>query len=85
MWIQIPELDSDKLLREAIKHDIYFRVGSEFSTIGLYQDCFRINFGWPIPQKLLTDNTEGAEALIQRYQQLLTLCHLVKTQLFWWQ
>jgi len=76
MWIQIPELDSDRLLSEAIKHNIYFRVGSEFSTIGLYQDCFRINFGWPIGDHLVKDNVEDIEDSVQRYQQLLTLCQL---------
>jgi len=79
MWIQIPELDSDKLLSEAIKQDIYFRVGSEFSTIGLYKDCFRINFGWPIQSGILTTNAEKRETIELRYQQLLTLCQLVKT------
>ncbi|NQZ81313.1 MAG: PLP-dependent aminotransferase family protein [Colwellia sp.] len=81
MWIQIPDLDSDKLLIKAIKHDIYFRVGSEFSTIGLYRDCFRINFGWPIQHKSLIDNIEEIDGAIRRYQQLLTLCQLVKVQL----
>jgi DNA-binding transcriptional MocR family regulator len=83
MWIQIPELDSDKLLNEAIKHNIYFRVGSEFSTIGLYRDCFRINFGWPIHSKLTTNDVDDKYVMdaAQRYQQLLTLCQLVKSQL----
>ncbi len=84
MWIQIPQLNSERLLSDAIKHGIYFRVGSEFSTIGLYQDCFRINFGWSIKDKLLTDNSEGTEdkqAKTLRYQQLLCLCQLVKEQL----
>jgi len=81
MWIQIPGLDSDKLLCEAINNDIYFRVGSEFSTIGLYQNCFRINFGWPIEDKSADDGTDDKAAVIKRNRQLLTLCQLVKTQL----
>jgi DNA-binding transcriptional MocR family regulator len=75
IWIQVPQLNSQSLLKEAIKEEIYFRAGNEFSTIGLYKDCLRINVGWAIhgPTKL----SEEAK----HYQQLITLCELIKKQL----
>jgi len=81
LWVQIPGLDSNKLLEEAAKQDIYFRTGSEFSTLGLYQDCFRINFGWPIAKSFTESNAQNQDDSTQRYQQLVTLCELVNKQL----
>jgi len=81
IWVQIPGLDGNKLLVEAEKQNIYFRTGSEFSTLGLYQDCFRINFGWPIAKNHTGDNEENNDDAVHRYQQLVSLCQLVHKQL----
>ncbi len=75
LWIQVPKLNSQALLTEAIKEHIYFRSGNEFSTLGLYQDCFRLNIGWSISAK------DGTSAEVSRYQKLITLCELIKRQL----
>jgi len=75
LWIQVPKLNSQALLEEAIKKQIYFRAGNEFSTLNLYKDCFRINIGWSIHA---TDETDDKA---KRYQQLITLCELIKSQL----
>jgi len=74
IWIQVPNLNADKLLSETIKQNIYFRTGNQFSTLGLYQDCFRLNIGWSISS---ADSSE--KNLLS--QQLIQLCQLVKLQL----
>jgi DNA-binding transcriptional MocR family regulator len=81
LWVQIPGLNSNKLLVEAAKQNIHFRTGSEFSTLGLYQDCFRINFGWPIAKSGKEDDKQNKDGAVHRYQQLVTLCELAKKQL----
>ncbi|PKH04091.1 hypothetical protein CXF72_02770 [Psychromonas sp. MB-3u-54] len=48
LWIQIPNLDSVQLFRQAVKYNIDIRVGDHFTTLGLYKDCFRINIGYPL-------------------------------------
>jgi len=75
LWVQIPQLNSQELLKVAAKEKIYFRAGNEFSTIGLYNDCLRINIGWSIndTNKLSEDG--------RRYQQLIKLCELINRQL----
>ena len=71
LWIQVPNLNSHALLQNAIKHQIYFRSGNEFSTLALYNDCLRINIGWSLNT---TDDKYGAATL---YQQLIKLCELI--------
>ena len=73
--------DSNKLLVEAAKQNIFFRTGAEFSTLGLYQDCFRINFGWPITKSYIKGDEQSKDSAVQRYQQLVTLCELANKQL----
>lgn len=48
LWIQIPHLDSQRLFEQAIKYKLDIRVGENFTTLSLYQDCFRINIGYPL-------------------------------------
>jgi DNA-binding transcriptional MocR family regulator len=71
LWVQVPQLDSEELLKVAAKEKIYFRAGNEFSTIDLYKDCFRINVGWSI------NVTNKASEDGKRYQQLIKLCELI--------
>ena len=81
IWVQIPNLDSDMLFEQAKQHGIYFRPGYEFSAIGLYKDCFRINIGWPIlKQKSTKEGSEEQYNASQRYQQFIKLCQLVHLQ-----
>jgi DNA-binding transcriptional MocR family regulator len=80
IWVQIPGLDGRKLLIEAAKQNIHFRTGTEFSSLGLYQDCFRINFGWPIVKNYSGDIDKSKDDAVHRYQQLVTLCQLVHDQ-----
>lgn len=48
LWVQVPGLDATRLLESARQYGIYIRIGSHFSTLPLYQDCFRVNTGWPL-------------------------------------
>ena len=73
LWIQLPGLDSAELDRQAKIQGIDIRIGSNFSTLGHYKDCFRINFGWPL-QTELQQSTKAAE-------QLEGLLQLVRKQL----
>ena len=50
LWIQIPNLDSQQLFKQAEKYNLDIRVGENFTTLGLYKDCFRINIGYPLLQ-----------------------------------
>jgi len=79
LWVQVPGLNSNRLLTEAAKQNIYFRAGSEFSTLDVYQDCFRINFGWSIA--VSAKEKSRRDCAVHRYQQLVSLCVLVCKQL----
>jgi DNA-binding transcriptional MocR family regulator len=56
LWIQIPDLDSHKLFNQAIKDNLDIRVGENFTTLGLYKDCFRVNIGYPLSQSNGVEN-----------------------------
>jgi DNA-binding transcriptional MocR family regulator len=71
IWIQIAGLDSQQLLTAARAQGIFFRGGNEFSTLDLYQDCFRLNIGWSIAGDCAL-SPEG-----QLRQQLISLCALI--------
>ena len=68
LWIQIPQLDADKLQKIAEEQLIDIRSGSSFSTHKYYKNCFRINCGWPLQK-----NQDSTSA----YQQMKTLCEMI--------
>lgn len=68
LWLHVPGLDSDALQRQALQAGIDIRSGRCFTTHHCYQDCLRINAGWP----LYDDNQANAT-----HQQLLRLCELI--------
>lgn len=70
LWIQIPELDATQLEKDAQEQGIDIRSGTNFSTLPLYKNYFRINCGWPLDE-VLTDNTSPR-------QKLLSLCQMIK-------
>lgn len=73
LWIQIPNLDSERLFKEVIDHQLDIRTGESFTTLGLYQECFRINIGYP----LRLGNMQESEPL----KQLNQLIELITEQL----
>lgn len=68
LWVRIPYLDTDQLATLARQQGIDLRQGNRFSTHPDYQDCFRINCGWP-----LHEDHHGDSAL----SQLSRLCSLI--------
>jgi len=68
-WLQIPGLNYAQLQQALQQDNIDIRLGSAFSTLALYNDCLRINFGWP-----LREDGELSEA----GQQLLRLTQLIR-------
>ena len=76
IWVQVDNMDCKAVLERALKHDIPFRAGSEFTTLVYYQDCLRLNIGWPIvsSDKLTTEQQAKAKELRQK---LILLCQLI--------
>ena len=72
IWVQISGLDIKKLLDKCKSQGIHFRIGSEFSSLNLYADCFRLNIGWAVCEE------SGSEGWQKLRQQLIDLCALVK-------
>ncbi|OUS25513.1 aminotransferase ['Osedax' symbiont bacterium Rs2_46_30_T18] len=72
IWVQITGLDSELLLDKCKNQGIHFRIGSEFSSLNLYADCFRLNIGWAVCDE------RGSDGWQKLRQQLIDLCALVK-------
>lgn len=71
LWVRVPHLDSDQLAQDLGKMGIDIRRGSCFSTHPDYNDCLRINCGWPLYLEI--DSQSAAS-------QLKHLCQLVINQ-----
>lgn len=71
LWIKIPDLNASELQEAAQKIHIDIRSGACFSTHEAYNDCFRVNCGWP-----LNEDIEGVDSA---FQQLAKLCNLINT------
>ncbi|EPJ48388.1 MAG: putative aminotransferase [Osedax symbiont Rs2] len=72
IWVQISGLDSKKLLDKCKSQGIHFRIGSEFSSLNLYADCFRLNIGWAVCEG------RGSDGWQELRQQLIDLCTQVR-------
>jgi DNA-binding transcriptional MocR family regulator len=66
LWIKIIGVNTEKLARKLLSHNIYIRHGNLFSTTKRYQDCLRLNIG-QIPNEKI-------------YSQLTFLCELAKNE-----
>ena len=76
IWLQLNGMDSKAVLNASLAYGIAFRAGHEFTTLEHYQDCLRLNIGWPI----VSDNKQTAEQQIEAQQvrdQLILLCRLI--------
>ena len=71
LWVRVPHLDAGQLAQDLGKMGIDIRRGSCFSTHPDYNDCLRINCGWP--PYLEIDSQSAAS-------QLKHLCQLVINQ-----
>lgn len=70
LWLQIPDLDSRILWEKVYKSGLDLRVGPAFTTLPLYQDCVRINAGWPLYQEA------GEKTAV--YQQVQQMSEMIK-------
>jgi len=48
LWIQIPGLNTRRFKQRLGELGIFIRTGADFSSRKFYQDCFRLNFSWPV-------------------------------------
>lgn len=48
LWLQIPNLDLTAFRRQLDTLNVDIRLGKLFSTLDLYDDCFRINIGYDL-------------------------------------
>ncbi|SJZ86389.1 transcriptional regulator, GntR family [Oceanospirillum multiglobuliferum] len=69
LWLQVPNLNSQALWRAACEQSLDIRIGPAFSTLPLYQDCFRVNAGWSL--------TTGVDEVNIAKQQLELLVKLM--------
>lgn len=52
LWLQIPNLNGETLQKATLENDLDIRIGASFTTLSLYQDCLRINTGWPMSEMI---------------------------------
>jgi len=76
IWLQLDNMHSQTVLKAALKHDVPFRAGSEFTTLEYYQNCLRLNIGWPIVANEKDTADKQAEAVALR-SKLVILCELI--------
>jgi len=76
IWMQLDGMDSKAVLACSLQQGIAFRAGNEFTTLTHYQDCLRLNIGWPI----VSTEKHTPEQQIETQQlreQLILLCRLI--------
>jgi len=53
LWVELPEnVDTLELLPKALKHKVAFSPGGIFSSQEKYNNCMRINCGYPVDEKI---------------------------------
>jgi DNA-binding transcriptional MocR family regulator len=63
LWLQVPKLDLEKFTALIEKHQIDIRLGQLFSTLPLYNDCFRINIGFDLTEDVKREIDLLADAI----------------------
>ncbi|WP_194438939.1 PLP-dependent aminotransferase family protein [Vibrio fluminensis] len=66
LWLQIPQLNTHLLEKEAHQMQLDCRVGYLFSTLNLYDDCIRINIGHDLEGQA-KDDLQRLVELIHRH------------------
>jgi len=52
IWVQVVGVNTQELVNACESENIYIRSGNIFSTHNVYDDCFRINVGWPLNENI---------------------------------
>ncbi|WP_085299959.1 aminotransferase-like domain-containing protein [Cognaticolwellia mytili] len=75
LWIQVPNLNGAKLLKQASQHNIDLRIGEQFTTRDLYQDYFRLNTGFTITERN-NKNSGNQEEVDKQLKTLMSLINM---------
>lgn len=63
LWLQIPNLDITAFQQQLAESKVDIRLGQLFSTLDLYNDCFRINIGYALDQDIKWELDKLIEAI----------------------
>ncbi|KAB0300119.1 PLP-dependent aminotransferase family protein [Vibrio fortis] len=63
LWLQVPKLNLERFTALIEKHKIDIRLGQLFSTLPLYNDCFRINIGFDLTEDVKREIDLLADAI----------------------
>lgn len=83
LWLQVPQLDAQRLSQEASGKNIDIRSGASFTSSHYYRDCFRLNVGWPLFIKDASAKASLDDTMIpsEAMQELVETCQLINQQL----
>ncbi len=65
LWLQVPNLDVDQFRSLVEQGKIDIRLGHLFSTLALYNDCFRINIGYELNDTVKTELDKLVDAILK--------------------
>ncbi len=65
LWLQVPDLNLTRFTALIETYQIDIRLGQLFSTLSLYDDCFRINIGFELTQDVADELNLLVEAIRQ--------------------
>ena len=67
LWIELPrKIDTDELLKRALKQGICFAPGAVFSATGDFRHCFRVSCGHGWSDRIERAISQLAELAYQR-------------------
>ncbi|MFC3120116.1 aminotransferase-like domain-containing protein [Agaribacter flavus] len=65
LWIQLNNFCHKTFTVLVAAANIDLRLGANFTTLDLYNDCIRVNCGWPLDDKIKNQLTELAELILR--------------------
>ena len=65
LWLQVPDLDSEKFESLVAKNQVDIRLGRLFSTLSLYNDCLRINIGFELTNEVKAELVKLVDVIKQ--------------------
>ncbi|UTV29564.1 PLP-dependent aminotransferase family protein [Photobacterium atrarenae] len=68
LWLQFPGLNSEGLAQAIEEAQIDIRLGPLFTSLGHYQDCLRINIGYPLDE-MVKPELDKLITLLNRYTE----------------
>ncbi|WNJ94817.1 PLP-dependent aminotransferase family protein [Vibrio ruber] len=65
LWLQVPDLNVTQFMALLEEYQIDIRLGQQFSTLSLYNDCLRINIGFELTSEVEQELNLLVEAIRQ--------------------